>query len=258
MKPALGYAWGEPLTSWQQIPTGDAVRTLENELICSKLKFSFGHHLIRVGALSSELNCSDSLIEHQINVLSHPNDISKAGIIAEYDELPLQNNSVDLALLNHVLEFSVDPHQVLREAHRVLLPSGTLILTLFNPWSLLILAKLWPFKSKPVFEKSRLFSIARVKDWLHLLGFELTDVQYACYSSLVSEKANWQKQGRFNRFMHWLLPKGGSVCVITAKKREWPLTPIRPRLRIRTSFSPAIRSASVNSVANKHSQLGTK
>lgn len=251
MKPALGYKWDEPLVSWQQIPAGDAIRSIENEYICSKLKLSFGHHLIRVGALSSEMNCSECLINHQVNVLSQPNDSNRAGVIAEYDELPLQNNSIDLALLSHVLEFSVDPHQVLREAHRVLIPNGNIILTLFNPWSLLVLSKLWPFKTKPVFSNARLFSIARVKDWLNLLGFEVTDVQFDCYSSLLSNKASWTNEGRFNRFLRWLMPKGGSVCIITAKKREWPLTPIRPRLRIRTRFSPAVRSASVNTIANK-------
>ena len=211
MKPALGYNWEQALTSWQQIPAGDAICQLENALVGSKLKLSFGHHLIRVGALSRDLNCRDCLINHQVNVLSPPNDTSKAGIVAEYDELPLQNNSVDLVLLSHVLEFSVDPHQVLREVHRVLMPNGNTIITLFNPWSLLILSKLWPFKAKPIFSSGRLFSIARVKDWLNLLGFELMDVQYDCYSSLLSNKASWKNEGRVNRFLRWLLPRGGSI-----------------------------------------------
>ena len=249
MKPALGYKWNAPLTQWRQIPAGDAICELESQLIADKLNICFGHYLIKLGALSCELDCSRSLINHQFNFISSDKSISPTSVLSEYDELPVQNNSVDLMLLSHVLEFSVDPHQVLRETHRVLMPNGNLILTLFNPWSMLISHKIWPFTSKSVFRKARLFSIARVKDWLQLLGFELMDVKYDCYSTLLTEKTNWQNNNKWNRFLRWMLPKSGSVCVIIAKKREWPLTPIRPRLRIRTQFSPAVRSAQVNSTS---------
>ena len=39
-------------------------------------------------------------------------------------QLPIASQTIDLLLLPHVLEFSAHPHQILREAERVLMPEG--------------------------------------------------------------------------------------------------------------------------------------
>ena len=241
MKPAVSYHLSSPLFGWEQVPSGAHLKQLENDLISQKLKLCFGHHLLKVGALAAELNCTESLIEHQINLLNQPLVNTPAGIIAEYDDLPLQNSSVDLVLLTHILEYSSDPHQVLREVHRVLHPNGNLVLSIFNPWSSLLVSRFWPFKAKSHFWQFRLFSVARVKDWLNLLGFEVTDIQYDAYSNLLSKTS--QGIGWWGKIKKRFFPISGAVCVITARKREWPLTPIRPRLRRKTRFSPAITTA---------------
>ena len=38
--------------------------------------------------------------------------------------LPFESQSIDLVVLPHVLEFSDNPHQVLREVERILRPEG--------------------------------------------------------------------------------------------------------------------------------------
>ena len=241
MKPAANYYWSTPLMSWSQLPCGIGLKKLENDIITQKLKLCFGHHLVKIGGLASELNCTSSLIEHQVNLLSQQCN-NNAGILAEYDDLPLQNNSVDLVLLTHILEYSTDPHQVLREAHRVLVPNGHIVLSVFNPVSSLTANKLWPFKSKSQFWQFRLFSISRIKDWLNLLGFEVIDVQYDGYASVLNNVKEY-KQGRWSHFKKRFFPTTGAICIISARKREWPLTPIRPRVRYKTRFSPAVTGA---------------
>ena len=241
MKPAVSYHLSSPLLSWSEVPSGQALKQIENKVISKKLKLCFGHHLVKVGGLSAEMICTDSLIEHQINLINQPSATSPAGIIAEYDDLPLQNNSVDLVLLSHVLEYSTDPHQVLREVHRVLHGNGNLILSVFNPMSSLVVNKLWPFKTQSNFWQFRLFSVSRVKDWLNLLGFEVTDVQYCGYTGFLSNTAT--QLGWWSKLKKRFFPNVGAVCVITARKREWPLTPIRPRLRYKTRFSPALTTS---------------
>ena len=52
------------------------------------------------------------------------------------DFLPIETNSIDLVLLPHILEFSSNPHQILREVQRVLMPEGHVIVCGFNPRSL--------------------------------------------------------------------------------------------------------------------------
>ena len=62
-----------------------------------------------------------------------------AALVAEPAALSLQSDSVDVMLLPHTLEFAPDPHEVLREAARVLTGEGELVVLGFEPlgaWSL--------------------------------------------------------------------------------------------------------------------------
>ena len=47
-------------------------------------------------------------------------------------DLPFEAQSVDLLVMPHTLEFTSDPHRLLREAERVLMPEGQLIILGFN------------------------------------------------------------------------------------------------------------------------------
>ena len=51
-------------------------------------------------------------------------------------DLPFESQSVDLIVMPHTLEFTSDPHRLLREAERVLMPEGQLVITGFNSLSL--------------------------------------------------------------------------------------------------------------------------
>ena len=61
---------------------------------------------------------------------------NQASLLATPDFLPIQTNSMDLVILPHVLEFNANPHQILREVHRILIPEGHIIISGFNPFSL--------------------------------------------------------------------------------------------------------------------------
>ena len=57
-------------------------------------------------------------------------------IIADPHGLPFAENAVDLIVLPHALEFTDDPHLMLREAYRVIRPEGQIVIAGFNPFSL--------------------------------------------------------------------------------------------------------------------------
>lgn len=99
------------------------------------------------------------------------------GIIADVDELPIRSGSIDACLLAHLLDFSNDPHQILREVERVLTPDGWIIISGFNPYSLVGLGRLLPNLRRRLPWSARMFSPERVLDWLHLLGFEVVHLE---------------------------------------------------------------------------------
>ena len=59
-----------------------------------------------------------------------------AALWAEPEALPFPNASLDLVVLPHTLELSVDPHMALREVERVLVPEGRVVIAGLNPLSL--------------------------------------------------------------------------------------------------------------------------
>jgi len=54
--------------------------------------------------------------------------------LARGEDLPLEDGSVDVAVLNHIYEHVVDPETVVAEIHRVLAPTGVLYLGLGNKY----------------------------------------------------------------------------------------------------------------------------
>ena len=172
------------------------------------------------------------------------------GVIADVDELPFYEHSVDACILSHCLEYHSDPHHILREAHRTLIPGGYIVITGFNPFSLCGLAQLLPFSRQKLPWTGRFFTPSRVKDWLNLLGFEIISDERFIYSSLA-------RGNRLSRFAAWrsfgqqYLKPMGSVYLLVARKRVAPLTPIKPKWHARPQFSP-VKGAGLRQTSKQH------
>jgi SAM-dependent methyltransferase len=134
--------------------------------------------------------------------------------------LPLAGNSVDLVVLPHVLEFDANPHQILREVERVLVPEGSVVVTGFNPYSLWGARRSLARREQlPPFGGSYI-SVPRLKDWFALLGLEPHAGAFGCYVPAVTQE-KWLRRFRFLDAAgdRWW-PIGGAVYVIQAIKRQ--------------------------------------
>src|SRR5271167_3878113 len=83
----------------------------------------FGFHALQLG-LSEHNFLRANRISHQCRVVGD----GSAELHADYRDLPIASNSIDLLLLPHALEFHHDPHQILREVQRVLVPEGQVVI----------------------------------------------------------------------------------------------------------------------------------
>ncbi len=243
MKPALSFRQPQYPKSWDKLPHGEFILEEINRQLAPWWPKFFGYHLLKIGALSAAINCKGSTIGNQVSVSS---SLEHANIVADTDELPLLEHSVDVCLLSHALEFSLDPHHVVREANRVLIPNGYLVITGFNPFSLVGLNKLIPYRRNEMPWKERFFSPMRVKDWLHLMGFEILSDQRTLHSTLATTKHSQSKLAKYwQQLASCYVPSIGSVYVIVAKKRVLPLTPIKPKWKLRPKFS-TVNASSMN------------
>ncbi len=76
-------------------------------------------------------------------------------------DLPLGDNSVDVALLAHCLEFTDSSNELLDEVWRVLTPQGKLLLVVPNRSSLWAMRDISPFGHGQPFSRSQLLSLLK-------------------------------------------------------------------------------------------------
>ncbi len=251
MKPALQDALLDSPISWQEIPQGKFVQKQIERHLNPWWPQVFGYHLLKVGALSSELNVSACPIKHQINLASVG---PQQGVIADIHHLPFRESSVDAVLLAHSLDFTHDPHQILREAHRVVLANGYIFITGFNPLSLTGLMRFFPTLKKSVIAKSRFFNPNRIRDWLNLLGCEVVADQRFIYSSLAKQPSPYTKRW-VPAITHQYLSHFGSVYMLVARKRELPLTPTKAKWKVKPQLQPVGQGVRIRSGAHSKTQF---
>ena len=136
-------------------------------------------------------------------------------------ELPFANQSIDLVILPHVLEFAADPHQVLRVVYRILLPEGRVIISGFNP------ASLWGARQylshlfgAPYLPRTGQFiSLLRLKDWLKLLDYSLDRGQFGCYKLPLQSTSAMARMAYLEPMGNRWWPIFGAVFLISAIKR---------------------------------------
>jgi SAM-dependent methyltransferase len=217
--------------AWLASPPGQYVLNQEQQWFDKTVVDVFGFNAVQIGlpqlhSLRENRMPMRALLADCVSNLNPLAGAAKAPVwhVIEslFDELPFAAESVDLLVLPHVLEFANDPHQILREADRVLVPEGRLILSGFNP------ASLWGARQyfgrlvgKPFLPKEGQFiNLLRIRDWLKLLNFSLDRGHFACY------KLPLQGESAIAR-MNYLEPMGnrwwpifGAVFMVSAVKRH--------------------------------------
>ncbi len=215
---------------WEDMPWGSYFRDALNFHLQPCLSKLYGTHMLKIGMLSSGIDTDGCAISHQVNVsLSGGN----SGVAGNETRLPFLSKSVDACLLAHTLSWSQDPHQVLREADRVLIDDGWIIISGFNPYSLLGIGKAVPGLHRRMPWNGRMFSQGRLVDWLSVLNYEIV-----CRSRF--QVVPWKQQG--GKLISTHLPALGCINILVARKRTYPLTLSRNKLsasrsRIRTTVN---------------------
>ncbi len=234
------------LRQWFRSPVGSTVLKEEQQLINRALSgpSAARRHLLKLSMIPERFQLDDRLCQRQL----HLGSASQSGhsqvldAVCDYHQLPLANESVDMVVLHHVLEFVENPHTVLREVERMIVPHGKLVICGINPWSPLALrGVMGRLRRSPMWQHHSL-SINRINDWLSLLGFEVADVQYGFHRLPLNSPGFFTT----HRSLSSGLPMGG-VFVLSATKYRAPLTPaLDARMRAKILRHPAMLGATRN------------
>ena len=225
------------LSQWMQSPAGVALLRMEVEYVHAAVGNLFGYHCLQVGDLAGADLLSGSrilgraVVDIDGGAPRHPYPLVSGAATS----LPVDSHAVDVVILPHVLEFESRPHDALREASRVLVPEGNLVILGFNPLSVIGLQRAFRYRAQAAPWCGTYFGAGRLRDWLTLLGFDITD-QRPCFASK-PEMRPWRPGRR--SLVEWMPPALASARLILAKKR------VNATLLMRSRWKPGRRLAGV-------------
>lgn len=276
------------LQDWFQTPRGRYMLDWERQQLDQVVADIFGFHAVQLGlpaldALAANRMPHRWFIADGSELLSHPPSSPPAptgpahgntrgdggqctqpagpptALVCDYSALPFPANSLDLVVMPHTLELHADPHATLREVERVLVPEGRVVICGINPVSLWGLrqrrAHLYRrlgFGSLYLPREGEFIGYWRLRDWLHLLSFEVESGRFGCYRPAVSD-AVWLERFQWmdKAGARWW-PIFGAVYFLVATKRVRGMRLLGPAWKTAVS-----RANAPVSVANRgHSHRG--
>jgi len=211
------------MDTWWQSDLGQCLFAEEQEVLQSLTNHFYGYYQLQVGVTEMLLPANPRPCRQL--VMAPMADVDGAAEL-----LPFQSSSIDTLLLPHLLSFSTDPHQVLREADRVLVADGTLVLCNFNPWSLWGLRRLFSWQDALPWSGS-FIGLPRLKDWLALLNFEVVSVKSLMFRPPLTTASGLKRFVGMEQWGKRLWPFFAGAHIIIARKQTIPLTPVTQRWR---------------------------
>lgn len=212
------------LAEWFGTPLGAYLLERELDFFDRTVADVFGFNALQLGLAQFDL-LRASRIASRWRVAPEGN----VELRSDFHDLPIAANSVDLVVMPHVLEFTHDPHQILREVVRVLVPDGQLVISGFNPWSLWGAKRLLPKARREMPWCGHFVHLPRLKDWLSLLSFDIATGRMHGYLPPFSQE-RWLRRFRFMDAAgdRWW-PFGGGVYFLQAVKRVRGMRLITPK-----------------------------
>lgn len=213
------------LASWLAQPAGSYIHAWEKSQFDQLTANIFGYHALQIG-LPEIHALQASRMPHRWQSDSQFPDpkkqaVSKVMLVHDFCELPFDTQSVDLVILPHVLEFANEPHQILREVERILIPEGRVIisgLNRFSTWGARqALGRIAGRNFLPA--QGEFINPKRLKDWLKLLSMEVGQTRYGCYALPLNNEQWLQRSELVDKIGQRWWPATGAVYMIEAIKR---------------------------------------
>jgi SAM-dependent methyltransferase len=214
------------LSGWFSTPQGAYVLDWELAQFDSAVDDVFGFRAVQIGLPEVDF-LRQNRISWRFSLALEPG----ATLAADPLQLPLESQSLDLVALPHVLEGHHNPHDVLREAERVLRPEGQVVISGFNTLSLWRVRQIFGVNRQDAPWDAKFIGLMRLREWLRVLGFELNGGMFGCYAPPFRDKLWLDRFAFMEKAGSRWWPIAGGMYVVRAIKRVHGMRVVTPAWR---------------------------
>lgn len=224
----------DELQQWLHLtPFGREILRKERRFFSHNVSHLFGNYSLQIGLAQINLLQGNKIVNHY----TLDKDIN-----VDLYFLPFAENSIDLIICPHVLEFHNNYEHILRELHRVLAPNGKIILSCFNRASWLGLCK----KKIPLFKKAHLIKLDQLKTQLEELNFGIDGGKFFSYLPPFDSPRKIHAWRWLNQVGDRWFPTFGNSFTLILRKDTLTITPVRKFDFDKVqSFEPVLGSAKI-------------
>ena len=217
------------MEAWYSKTPAQLLLKAEKQQLDGVLARLFGYYLLQLGGPA----CFDLLAASPIRCRVRVSPEVKTNfpglhVSSQLEDLPFANNSIDVVLLPHALEFAHSPQRVLQEVKRILIPEGYAIILSFNPFSLWGLSKIIGSRHLPPWH-GQFHSMQSLRQWLDKSELSILDCRSLFFRPPLANDHVQKKLLFWEGLGQLCWPSCGAVTMIMVKKKLHALTPIRLR-----------------------------
>lgn len=210
------------LELWYQSVVGREIARAEKLHMSQLLAGTPGNHLLQLGKdkhdwLPASRIMYKCIIEQQVCV-------EPIAAVAVFNELPFANETFDVVILPHIVDCTSQYPAIMREAARVTVGEGRIIILGFTANSLRALSK-----AKP--PSSQLPGFYNIRYWLRQSGCEIEQLKTFFFRPLIQHSRVLNKLDFMENIGKFCWPNWGACYFIVAHKRVAAITPLSQNVK---------------------------
>lgn len=231
----MGKPWNpEEYDAWYKTPLGALSDKLEKGLVFSLIEIKHGDAVLdagcgtgnytiemaRRGADVIGIDSSEEMLAWA-RVKAQKTGTEATFHVADAMNLPFPDSSFDAVLSNGLLCFLKEPEKALIEMHRVLKPSGRLVVGVLNRWSpWALFRRVKGLIKDTIYNQAHFISPPELERLIRGAGFDLEETRTCLFFFPINNRVYLKIAEPFERLDRVLIPRTGAFLAVSAVKQN--------------------------------------
>lgn len=213
------------LIKWYRKPINQPIKKLLNDSIPTLKKHISGNNTLFVGLSEFKKKFESPKYLSFIAI----DQISSSDYLTESKRLPFEDNSHDVIIIIHALDYTDNPYELVREIDRIATDDAKVILVGFNKFSLWGLIK--PLMNKTMMPWILNFhSLYSVREWFKILGYEASYKDTSGFLPMISKNISKYLE-KVSIIQKIFASNFGGLYFLIFDKKMIPLTPVKLKFK---------------------------